>query len=78
MQTITEVILLGMATCLALLVTAWCARLPARKSLGLLAGVAAGTITTVVLNAAVGFARYILPFNQVDFWLAAQLAKLGL
>ena len=77
MQTITETILLGAATFLALLVTAWCARLPARKGVGLLAGVAAGAITTVLLNAFVGFARYILPFNQVDFWLAAQLAKLG-
>lgn len=78
MRTMTETILVGFAGLLTLAVTAICARIPRRKWVGVLAGIVTGGCLSYLLGAAIGFAKYILPFNQTDFWIAAQLARIGL
>lgn len=62
--------LLLLSGVVSLAVTALVARRPARAWTGLLVGVAAGLVTGLVLGFAIGWMETVLPFGQLDFWLA--------
>ena len=68
---------LGCASLLmVLLLTAWAARKGSTLARGLFLGMLAGLAATIVLSFALGFLRNILPVDQIDFWLAAQLGRI--
>lgn len=63
-------LLAGMAS---LAVTALVARRPASTWGGVLLGLAAGLATGLALGFAVGLMETVLPFGQLEFWLARAL-----
>jgi hypothetical protein len=48
----------------------WIARYPRKAAAGVPLGVAAGVTMLLVASGAVGFIGHVLPFGQLDFWLA--------
>ena len=59
----------------ALAVTAWAARRGTTTMRGIALGVLAGVLTATVLGFALGFLGYVVPFGQLDFWLASLLHR---
>ena len=57
-----------------LTVTAWAAHSGGTLRRGLLRGILAGSAATFILSAAGAFLGYLVPFAQLEFWLAALLS----
>lgn len=70
-QLATLIILQTVCLALACLI----ARYPKKPAAGIMLGVAAGTVLMVLTAALVGFLGSVLPFGQMDFWLATLVSR---
>ena len=61
------------AVLLALLVATIVARRPARTGRGIFLGTAVGAGSLWLLTNAIVFVSFVVPFGQIDFWLATKL-----
>jgi len=70
----TESALLVLLTILSLALSCWLARYPRKTSVGITLGVVLGVFLTNLAAGIVAFLGDVLPFGQIDFWLASSLA----
>lgn len=70
----TESALLVLLTILTLALSCWLARYPRKTSVGITLGVVLGVFLTNLAAGIVAFLGDVLPFGQIDFWLASSLA----
>ncbi len=70
----TESALLVLLTILSLVLSCWLARYPRKTSVGITLGVVLGVFLTNLAAGIVAFLGNVLPFGQIDFWLASSLA----
>lgn len=70
----TESALLVLLTILSLALSCWLARYPRKTSVGITLGVVLGVFLTNLAAGIVAFLGNVLPFGQIDFWLASSLA----
>ncbi|GEM_PF-5656657 len=70
----TESALLVLLTILSLALSCWLARYPRKTSVGITLGVVLGVFLTNLAAGIVAFLGDVLPFGQIDFWLASCLA----
>lgn len=67
---ITEISLLVFFAVFSLIIASITARRPKSAAAGILAGTLTGLILFVASSALVGFLGHVMPFGQIDFWLA--------
>lgn len=65
-----------LASLFVLTVTAWAGRKGSTLLKGILLGVLSGALISFCLGAALGFLNEVLPFGQIDFWLASKWSQL--
>ncbi|NSX91868.1 hypothetical protein [Agrobacterium tumefaciens] len=61
---------------LSLALSCWLARYPSKTGTGVTLGVLLGVFLINVTAGLVAFLGYVLPFGQIDFWLASSLAQI--
>ena len=54
-----------------LALSCWLARYPSKTSIGVTLGVLLGVLSINVAAGLVAFLGHVLPFGQIDFWLAS-------
>ncbi|MFB4373973.1 hypothetical protein G6M16_012915 [Agrobacterium tumefaciens] len=69
----TELALLALLAILSLALSCWLARYPRKTSVGIMLGVVLGVFLTNLGAGIVAFLGNVLPFGQIDFWLASSL-----
>jgi hypothetical protein len=69
----TEPALLVLLATLSLALSCWLARYPRKTSVGVTLGVVLGVFLTNLAVGIVAFLGNVLPFGQIDFWLASSL-----
>ncbi|WLD96524.1 hypothetical protein PX860_13385 [Agrobacterium leguminum] len=69
----TELALLALLAILSLALSCWLARYPRKMSVGIILGVLLGIFLTNLAAGIVAFLGNVLPFGQIDFWLASSL-----
>ncbi|MCZ7932782.1 hypothetical protein O9X90_10700 [Agrobacterium leguminum] len=69
----TELALLALLAILSLALSCWLARYPRKTSVGIMLGVLLGIFLTNLAAGIVAFLGNVLPFGQIDFWLASSL-----
>lgn len=69
----TEPALLVLLATLSLALSCWLARYPRKTSVGVTLGVVLGVFLTSLAVDIVAFLGNVLPFGQIDFWLASSL-----
>ena len=69
----TEPALLVLLAILSLALSCWLARYPRKTSVGVTLGVVLGVFLTNLAVGIVAFLGNVLPFGQIDFWLASSL-----
>ncbi|MBW9072678.1 hypothetical protein JNB72_06615 [Agrobacterium deltaense] len=69
----TELALLALLAILSLALSCWLARYPRKTSVGIMLGVVLGVFLTNLGAGIVAFLENVLPFGQIDFWLASSL-----
>ncbi|UXT23373.1 hypothetical protein FY140_22120 [Agrobacterium tumefaciens] len=69
----TELALLAVLAILSLALSCWLARYPRKTSVGITLGVVLGVFLTNLAAGIVAFLGKVLPFGQIDFWLASFL-----
>jgi lipopolysaccharide export LptBFGC system permease protein LptF len=69
----TEPALLVLLATLSLALSCWLARYPRKTSVGVTLGVVLGVFLTSLAVGIVAFLGNVLPFGQIDFWLASSL-----
>ncbi len=73
---LTQSALLLILTTLSLAVSCRLARYPQRTSVGIGLGVGTGLVLIIAMSSLVGFLSEVLPFGQIDFWLASWVSSL--
>ncbi|MGV1957069.1 hypothetical protein ACQZ5G_18725 [Agrobacterium sp. 22-214-1] len=69
----TELALLALLAILSLALSCWLARYPRKTSVGIMLGVLLGVFLTNLAAGIVAILGNLLPFGQIDFWLASSL-----
>ncbi len=69
----TEPALVVLLATLSLALSCWLARYPRKTSVGVTLGVVLGVFLTNLAAGIVAFLGNVLPFGQIDFWLASSL-----
>ena len=69
----TELALLALLAILSLALSCWLARYPRKTSVGIMLGVLLGVFLTNLAAGIVAFLGNLLPFGQIDLWLASFL-----
>ncbi|SNB69116.1 MULTISPECIES: hypothetical protein [unclassified Agrobacterium] len=72
----TEPALLVLLAILSLALSCWLARYPRKTSVGITLGVVLGVFLTNLAAAMVAFLGNVIPFGQIDFWLAGSLTEI--
>ncbi|CAN7399719.1 hypothetical protein EXN32_04770 [Agrobacterium tumefaciens] len=72
----TELALLALLAILSLALSCWLARYPRKTSVGIMLGVVLGVFLTNLAAGIVAFLGNVLPFGQIDFWLASSLTEI--
>lgn len=72
----TEPALLVLLAILSLALSCWLARYPRKTSVGVTLGVVLGVFLTNLAAGIVAFLGNVLPFGQIDFWLADSLTEI--
>lgn len=70
-MSLTQSAVLLLLTILSLAVSSRVARYPQRTFAGVALGVITGLVLIIAMSYVVGFLGYVLPFGQIDFWLAS-------
>ena len=68
--------LLGLFTVLSLVLSCWLARYPRKTGAGIALGVLVGAFLITLTSGLVAFLGNVVPFGQIDFWLAHSLANI--
>ncbi|MBP2509313.1 lipopolysaccharide export LptBFGC system permease protein LptF [Agrobacterium tumefaciens] len=72
----TEPALLVLLAILSLALSCWLARYPRKTSVGITLGVVLGVFLTNLAAGMVAFLGSVIPFGQIDFWLAGSLTEI--